>query len=64
MKSNREKKIKIFLELDEEEARWLRDFVQNPMTPIQNDIWIRSESNLDAEMRGRFFDALVRNLEE
>jgi len=45
-------KISMTLELTEEEAIWLRDFVQN--SPLPSD---QEESTYDYEMRKKFFNA-------
>lgn len=50
MKRHFEKFIKVTLELDEEEAQWLKSITQNPLTV--------HESTKDAEIRRKFWNAL------
>lgn len=52
MKSHVEKHVKIFLELDRDEARWLRDLVQNPINLSEE------EDPKDRGLRQKFWDAL------
>jgi hypothetical protein len=54
MKATKKKKVTIILELDEEEATWLRQIMQNPINcdhPSQEEIY-------DGKMRKDFFEAL------
>ena len=50
MKSQIKSNIEYTLILDEQEARWLRDAVQNPLRD--------EESPLDQQIRGSIWDAL------
>ncbi len=53
VEANIETTRKITLCLSEEEARWLRAIVQNPM-----DVTPAEESPIDSKMRRTFWDAL------
>lgn len=55
MKSKINTKTTILLELEEDEAKWLRDLLQNPLHGLSPD----EEPAEDRMMRGLFF----RNLE-
>ena len=52
MKVTELKTTKIILELDEIEAEWLKNYVQNPL--------IENETIKDTEMREKLFNAIVQ----
>ena len=54
MKSQTTITVKVVLELDDEEARWLKSVMQNPLH--NQDAY--SEREQDKEMRRKFFDAI------
>ena len=53
MKSKMIKKVQIALSLDEDEAKWLKSLMQNPIGCSQDE-----EDPIDEDMRMRFWDAL------
>lgn len=58
MKISSTKNIKIFLELDESEAKWLKEVMQNPLhgqSPEQED-------EDDSMLRMRFFKILAKEI--
>lgn len=55
MKSQRKIAITYILELNEEEASWLRGIVQNPLFDYED---LEEEPLRDKEMRLKIFDAL------
>lgn len=56
MKSLRVQKVAVVLELDLEEALWLKRLVQNPLNPEGDPT---KEDPKDAQMRSKFWDALL-----
>jgi outer membrane protein assembly factor BamE (lipoprotein component of BamABCDE complex) len=59
MKAIKRKEIQVTLILDEEEAKWLKSLVQNPLKADTSPKAFENEDPKSAEMRKTFWEALT-----
>lgn len=58
MECETKKVLKVYLALEEVEAKWLKNYLQNSMVPLEE------ENETDAEMRRTFFNVLDNALKK